>query len=147
MGSRETARAGIALIPWDPASDAHAERMVTQRHACGWDAELVPTWRTKVAKGEKLLFWIVLESGADSEALLEKHREACEEEKTTLRDSAAAVGKTERKPAGDEFLPVGHIALEEYPLRNELFGLPASTPWVKSLYISKYAIPSISARI
>ena len=38
------------------------------------------------------------------------------------------------------FLPVGHIALQAFPERNVRFSLPATTCWVKSLYISWYTI-------
>lgn len=146
MGSQAVAAAasptgaGIALIPWDPASDAHAERMTTQRHACGWDVDMVPHWRDKVAAGDKLLFWIVL-SGDEGveEALLAKHRAGSKAETESLLDTAARVGRTDRTPTGAAFLPIGHIALDEYPRRNELFGLPPGTGtlWIKSFYISK----------
>ncbi|KAJ4151154.1 hypothetical protein LMH87_011869 [Akanthomyces muscarius] len=138
MGSQAaTAGAGIALIPWDPASDAHAERMTTQRHACGWDVDQVPYWQKKVAAGDKLLFWIVLSGRGDEEELLAKHRAGSAAEIAPLRDTAARVGRTDRTPTADEFLPIGHIALDEYPMRNVLFGLPAATLWIKSFYISK----------
>lgn len=133
MGSHATAE--IALIPWDPASDVHADRMTAQRHACGWDADQVPYWRKKVAAGDKLLFWIVLSD--DPADLLAKHVAACADETEPLRDTAARVGRTERAPTGEEFLPIGHIALDEYAPRNVLFGLPAATLWIKSFYISK----------
>lgn len=138
MGSQAaTAGAGIALIPWDPASDAHAERMTTQRHACGWDVDQVPYWQKKVAAGDKLLFWIVLSGRGDEEELLAKHRAGSTTEIAPLRDTAARVGRTDRTPTAEAFLPIGHIALDEYPMRNVLFGLPAPTLWIKSFYISK----------
>ena len=138
MGSQAaTAGAGIALIAWDPASDAHAERMTTQRHACGWDMDQVPYWQKKVAAGDKLLFWIVLSGGGSEEELLSKHRAGSEAEIAPLRDTAARVGRTDRTPTEEAFLPIGHIALDEYPKRNVLFGLPAATLWIKSFYISK----------
>ncbi|KAJ6780385.1 hypothetical protein PWT90_03529 [Aphanocladium album] len=134
MGSDATTN--IVLIPWDAYSDAHADRMTAQRHACGWDADKLPSWRKKVAAGDKLLFWIVL-AGDEAPALLAKHVAACEYERAPLRDSAARVGRTERSPTEEAFLPIGHISLEEYPARNVLFGLPAATLWIKTFYISK----------
>lgn len=145
MGSHATTTAatgaGIALVPWDPASDSHADRMTTQRHACGWDVDKVSHWRERVTAGDKLLFWVVLSSGDGNdaaEALLAKHTSECAAEKGLLRDTAARVGRTARKATGDAFIPIGHIALDEYPARNVLFGLPPATLWIKSFYISKY---------
>ncbi|KGQ03139.1 hypothetical protein BBAD15_g11646 [Beauveria bassiana D1-5] len=144
MGSHATTTAatgaGIALVPWDPASDSHADRMTTQRHACGWDVDKVSHWRERVTAGDKLLFWVVLSSGDGNdaaEALLAKHTSECAAEKGLLRDTAARVGRTARKATGDAFIPIGHIALDEYPARNVLFGLPPATLWIKSFYISK----------
>lgn len=134
MGSLNAA--DIDLVPWDPASDAHFERMLAQREGCGWDADLVPYWRTKVSNGQKLLFWVVL-SGDGAMALLAKHNAAPDGERAPLNDSAVKVGKSAREPTGDEFVPIGHIALDEYPARNTLFGLPEATLWIKSLYISR----------
>ncbi|OAA64032.1 Acyl-CoA N-acyltransferase [Cordyceps fumosorosea ARSEF 2679] len=128
--------AGIALIPWDPASPGHADRMKIQRHACGWDADKVPYWQKKVAAGDKLLFWIVLERGDMEDALLLAGRAAGAAEGEPLRDTAAQVGRTTRTATGEAFIPIGHIALDEYPKRNVLFGLPMATLWIKSLYIS-----------
>ncbi|KAK8144015.1 hypothetical protein G3M48_006427 [Beauveria asiatica] len=144
MGSHATTTAatgaGIALVPWDPASDRHADRMTTQRQACGWDVDKVSHWQERVAAGDKLLFWVVLLSGEGNdaaEALLARHRAECAGERESLRDTAARVGRSARKATGDAFLPIGHIALDEYPARNVLFGLPAATLWIKSFYISK----------
>ncbi|PFH56100.1 hypothetical protein XA68_17069 [Ophiocordyceps unilateralis] len=53
-----------------------------------------------------------------------------------LIDSAAAVGGNARTASGRTFHPVGHVALEALCDRNARFGLPATTYWVKSLYIS-----------
>lgn len=139
MGSRSAAALlpAISLIPWDFANESHFRRLVAQRHACGWDFDVVTHWRDKALKGDKLLFWIVL-SGSGAVPLHEKHTAAYDTEQTTLLDSALRMGKTERNPTLHEFLPVGHIALDAYPDRNVLFGMPASTLWLKSLYISAY---------
>lgn len=59
------------------------------------------------------------------------------QERTPLLDSATTLGKTTRQPTNTPFTPIGHIALEGYPGRDERFNLPAGkTLWVKSLYIS-----------
>jgi hypothetical protein len=49
----------ILLIPWDPASPAHVEPLVQQRHACGWDWEHIETWKEKQSSGLFNLQWLV----------------------------------------------------------------------------------------
>lgn len=49
----------IALVPWDPNSVAHVERMTQQRIACGWKAERVPYWQRFQKEGKLALFWVV----------------------------------------------------------------------------------------
>jgi hypothetical protein len=47
------------LIPWDPASSAHIQRLVQQRIACGWDHEAVEGWKALQESGHFNLQWIV----------------------------------------------------------------------------------------
>jgi len=49
----------IQLIPWDPASPAHIERLVQQRITCGWDSEAVPSWVGKQESAVFNLSWLV----------------------------------------------------------------------------------------
>ncbi|KAG5913487.1 hypothetical protein E4U42_001117 [Claviceps africana] len=58
------------------------------------------------------------------------------QEKGALVDSAAGLGAATLTPSRQEFVPVGHIGMEAFPDRNETLGLPPSTYWVKSLYVS-----------
>lgn len=58
------------------------------------------------------------------------------QESNPLRDTASVSFDAERKPTGLVFHPIGHIALESIPDRNATFSLPASTLWIRSLYIS-----------
>lgn len=49
----------VELIPWDPNSAAHFQRLYEQRVACTWDQHLVGEWKAKVLEGNKFLYWIV----------------------------------------------------------------------------------------
>lgn len=49
----------VELIPWDPTSEAHYERMYDQRIACGWRANEVPDWKDSQLKGGKAMYWVV----------------------------------------------------------------------------------------
>jgi hypothetical protein len=57
MGSVQSEK--IILIPWDPKSEAHIERMAKQRLACGWRYDEIPEWVGKQLRGTKSLFWMV----------------------------------------------------------------------------------------
>lgn len=60
MGS--TSKAGIVLIPWDPESPEHIERLYQQRVACGWYEDLIESWRPRQRSGNIALQWIVRET-------------------------------------------------------------------------------------
>ena len=49
----------ILLIPWDPTSDEHVQRLKQQRTACGWDDEAVEGWRAAQEGGTLNLQWLV----------------------------------------------------------------------------------------
>jgi hypothetical protein len=49
----------IVLIPWDPDSPEHAERMTQQRIACGWKEDNVKIWKDLQEEGKVGLHWIV----------------------------------------------------------------------------------------
>lgn len=49
----------ILLVPWDPSSTEHVNRIYEQRVQCGWDKQRVDGWKTKQTSGEKCIFWIV----------------------------------------------------------------------------------------
>lgn len=52
--------AKIELIPWDPESTEHIDRMIDQRVQCGWAAHLVKdTWTEWQRSGMRSLFWLV----------------------------------------------------------------------------------------
>jgi hypothetical protein len=57
MGS--TSKAEIMLIPWDPESPEHIQRLYQQRVACGWyeDLDLIESWRPRQRSGAIALQW------------------------------------------------------------------------------------------
>ncbi|CAM1511573.1 Fc.00g090860.m01.CDS01 [Cosmosporella sp. VM-42] len=131
------AKTKVELIPWDPTDEKQFQRMVDQRIACGWRQEEVGEWKEKMLNGQKFLYWIVpAESLPDREKLLKDHLERYPVESEPLTDTATVVFNTPCEPSKKSFLPIGHIALELIPARDERFSLPASTIWIMSLYVS-----------
>ncbi|RFU77361.1 hypothetical protein TARUN_4866, partial [Trichoderma arundinaceum] len=127
----------VELIPWDPSSDAHFQRLYAQRVACTWDMDLVGEWKEKVLEGKKFLYWITLSDDLSAkDDLLAKHIAKYPQEKEALIDTATTLANAPRTPTAVSFIPIGHIALDIYPDRNVQFSLPQSTVWIKSLYIS-----------
>lgn len=57
--TRALQRQSVILIPWDPNSTKHFERMVAQRVACGWKQDYVEGWRQLQREGKIGLHWIV----------------------------------------------------------------------------------------
>jgi hypothetical protein len=55
----EPSKSQVLLIPWDPASPEHVQRLVQQRIACGWDYEAVEGWTAAQERGEFNLQWVV----------------------------------------------------------------------------------------
>jgi hypothetical protein len=51
--------APVYLIPWDPESQEHVDRMKLQRIACGWKVEKVDSWRGPQSEGQLGLHWVV----------------------------------------------------------------------------------------
>ena len=51
--------AQIQLIPWDPESPDHVERMIQQRIACGWKHDKIEGYRKLQREGKVALQWVV----------------------------------------------------------------------------------------
>ncbi|KAK1256223.1 hypothetical protein MKX07_008482 [Trichoderma sp. CBMAI-0711] len=127
----------VDLIPWDPENASHCARLYDQRVACSWDEDLIDEWKGKVREGKKILYWIKINNDLPAkEELLAKHIARYPNEKEAIVDTAETLGKAPRTPTSASFIPIGHIALDLFPDRNEQFKLPQSTVWIKSLYIS-----------
>jgi 7-cyano-7-deazaguanine synthase in queuosine biosynthesis len=55
----KSSTAQIQLIPWDPESPAHVERMIQQRIACGWKHDKIEGYRDLQREGKVTLQWVV----------------------------------------------------------------------------------------
>ncbi|KEZ41132.1 hypothetical protein SAPIO_CDS7203 [Scedosporium apiospermum] len=128
----------LRLIPFDGKSDAHAKRLYHQRIGCGWAEDEIEAWRVKHEKGEKGLFWLVLQDGVPGrDKLMEDHSIKYPEEKELLKDSSISVLGLERTATNQDFDTIGHIAVERRPATDKELGFPADeVAWITSLYIS-----------
>ncbi|KUJ07232.1 uncharacterized protein LY89DRAFT_631812 [Mollisia scopiformis] len=140
MGSTaRSASTKVVLVPWDPDSRAHAERMVQQRIACGWHQDTVPKWQIRQREGKKNLQWIVIHvEDANCEDYLAKHLTAHPQESTTLVDTAASLGGKTRQPDSTvEFVPVGHISLDTEYESPEYNDPSPGTYFISTFYVSQ----------
>ncbi len=51
--------ARVNLVPWDPDSSQHVQRLYDQRLTCGWKEERVEKWRTMQREGKIAIHWLV----------------------------------------------------------------------------------------
>ncbi|KAI0422897.1 hypothetical protein F5X98DRAFT_325407 [Xylaria grammica] len=103
------------LIPWDPDSQEHVDRMKLQRIACGWKVEQVDDWRDAQRKGQAGLHWVVLHPDhPETSSRLERHFAAHPGEVEALLDTCKTILGRPHKldPLVPFFWPVGHIALD-----------------------------------
>ncbi|KAI0457455.1 hypothetical protein F5B21DRAFT_464487 [Xylaria acuta] len=115
--------APIYLIPWDPDSQEHVDRMKLQRIACGWKVDEVEGWRDLQRKGEIGLHWVVLHSDhPDTPSRLDRHFAAHPGEVEALLDSDTMIlGRPhKRDPLVPFFHTVGHIGLAAVTPKPEL---------------------------
>ncbi|KAI1420664.1 hypothetical protein F5Y12DRAFT_105189 [Xylaria sp. FL1777] len=113
----------VCLIPWDPDSQDHVDRMKLQRIACGWKVEQVDSWKDPQRKGQAGLHWVVLHPDhPDTPARLEKHFAAYPNEVEALSDTCKTILGRPHKPDPlfRNFYPVGHIALDSVTPHAEL---------------------------
>lgn len=124
---------GVQLIPWDPESDEHVERLIQQRIACGWNSEAVETrWRNLQRIGHKCMYWVVsflpdcpwpyltllfqvlADGDPQRSSLEEQHVAAYPAEGSAISDTASSLGGKMRstRPVTRPFIPVGHISLD-----------------------------------
>ncbi|KAJ8066630.1 hypothetical protein OCU04_005678 [Sclerotinia nivalis] len=143
MAPANSSKPEIELIPWDPTSPEHVERLVQQRVACGWDDEYVESWRKTQESGKLNIQWIVLaDSDLEKDARLFKHTEVHPQEKEPLVDSAISFGGKPRDILSPQrtFIPIGHICLGP-PSENYLnLGYVSRTEgfyWISNFYISR----------
>ncbi|KAK9413359.1 hypothetical protein SUNI508_02558 [Seiridium unicorne] len=139
--ARKAQKASVVLIPWDPDSPEHVERMKQQRIACGWKLEAVDGWRQLQRDGKIGLHWVALTpSHPDTASRLQRHIEAYPNEATPLQDSCRLVLSRPRAPDDARlahFLPIGHISLDAWTADPELRASASDGVYsVMSFYIS-----------
>ncbi|KAI2640936.1 hypothetical protein GGS21DRAFT_502376 [Xylaria nigripes] len=115
--------APVILVPWDPDSPDHVERMRLQRIACGWDVEQVDHWREAQSAGEMGLHWVVLHPDHPKTTLrLDAHLAAFPNEVEALQDSSKMILGHPHKSESlmRSFHPVGHVAITTVAPKPEL---------------------------
>ncbi|KAI1128715.1 hypothetical protein F5Y10DRAFT_264905 [Nemania abortiva] len=113
----------VYLIPWDPDSQEHVDRMKLQRIACGWKVEEVDGWREPQREGRIGLHWVVLHPDhPETPSRLERHFAAYPDESKALQDTCKMILGRPHKPNPliPVFSPVGHIALDSVTPKPEL---------------------------
>ncbi|KAI1342866.1 hypothetical protein F5Y15DRAFT_271018 [Xylariaceae sp. FL0016] len=131
----------IYLIPWDPDSEDHVQRLKQQRVDCGWKVEKVDEWRLEQRQGHIGMHWIVLRpSHPDTDRRLRMHIEAFPEQSEPLKDTCKNVFSQPHTPisALSSFRPIGHISFDGVTSDAELETNPANGVYsLMSFYISK----------
>ncbi|KAI3328184.1 hypothetical protein F4824DRAFT_429428 [Ustulina deusta] len=113
----------VYLIPWDPDSQEHVDRMKLQRIACGWKVEQVDGWKDAQRKGHAGLHWVVLHPDhPETPSRLERHFAAYPNEVEALSDTCKTIlGRPHTSdPLVPFFHPIGHIALDSVTHEPEL---------------------------
>ncbi|KAI1119239.1 hypothetical protein F5Y14DRAFT_397130 [Nemania sp. NC0429] len=113
----------VYLVPWDPNSQAHVDRMKLQRIACGWKVNLVDGWRDLQRQGHTGLHWVVLHPDhPETPSRLGIHLAAYPGEVEPLFDTCPAILGRPHKPDPlvPSFIPVGHIGLDSVSTQPEL---------------------------
>ncbi|KAH7157973.1 hypothetical protein B0J13DRAFT_185425 [Dactylonectria estremocensis] len=126
----------VRLIPWDPDSKEHIDRLIAQREDCGWDSEKVDTlWRNRQRLGTKCIFWITIPTD-DSESRFRPEKLAMET--ALLQDTSGSIRGTSRTPTKESFYPAGHISLDPENPGTEVFDLDVPKKdiyWIKTFFV------------
>ncbi|KAK7941321.1 Acyl-CoA N-acyltransferases (Nat) [Apiospora aurea] len=135
----------ITLVPWDPDSPDHVERMRLQRVVCGWKQDGAESWRPLQRAGKIGLHWIVLAPAhPDTAPRLAAHKAQFPSEAAPLRDTSRSIlGRPHAvhpdiAAAGDDFVPVGHISLDGWHADPSLCTSAADGVYsLTTFYVSK----------
>ena len=49
----------VTLVPWDAGSSVHVQELFEQRVQCGWNADMVESWKKEQEEGSKCIYWVV----------------------------------------------------------------------------------------
>ncbi|KAK9791415.1 hypothetical protein AB5N19_03196 [Seiridium cardinale] len=106
-------RPSVVLLPWDPDSPAHVERMRQQRVACGWKVNKIADWQKFQKAGELIMYWVALPSASqDINEIVQRHLSEFPDEAEPLQDTCTSVLGRPHTPNSETFIPVGHICLD-----------------------------------
>ncbi|KAI9148211.1 hypothetical protein HJFPF1_12038 [Paramyrothecium foliicola] len=136
------AKPTVTLIPWDPESPEHIDRLVQQRLRCGWHYLRVhEQWRDAHLAGTKCIYWLAFPADEPRrESYHKMHIEQNPEETNELVDSSKTLLAQPCSPTQAKFLPIGHIALDIHdPDYYKKLGIEVpehGSYWIKSLYVS-----------
>ncbi|KAF3014226.1 hypothetical protein E8E14_008619 [Neopestalotiopsis sp. 37M] len=107
------ALSSISLVPWDPNSPEHVERMRQQRVACGWKVDKISNWQKFQKEGELAFYWITLGSDhEDGDDLVQKHLKDFPAQSEPLTNSCTSLMGCDQVPDASSFHPIGHICLD-----------------------------------
>lgn len=53
------AKRRVTLTPWDASSGEHVQELFEQRVQCGWNSDMVKSWRKGQEEGSKCIYWVV----------------------------------------------------------------------------------------
>ncbi|KAM0188838.1 hypothetical protein ACHAPI_010349 [Fusarium lateritium] len=130
----------LSLVPFDPTSEDHVNRLYGQRVQCGWDKQRVEGWREKQTSGSKSIFWITLRpEDPETRKLLQLHFDSFPEDQAPLMDTAESLRAKPRTPTHTKIYPIGHISLDDSDEKSS--GITLDLPkegvyWIKTFYVS-----------
>ncbi|KAH6684843.1 hypothetical protein F5X68DRAFT_20690 [Plectosphaerella plurivora] len=135
---RAPSSTGVALIPWDPTSEDHIQRLIEQRIECGWHEDMPAVyWKKLQLQGTKCIYWVVpqpVEVGA-AEKL---EAQMTPKQRVPLLDTCTTLRGQSLTPSKQPFIPVGHIALDMTHPAADALGFKKPTEgviWIKSLFV------------
>ncbi|PKS08972.1 hypothetical protein jhhlp_003585 [Lomentospora prolificans] len=143
----------LRFVPFDGKSEDHAKVLYLQRVACGWNEDLIEEWTEAHEAGSKGIYWlnpwpvvmdeswcsakILRDDFPNREKLVQDHFVKFPEEKRPLKDTSAFVLGSKRLPTNEEFVAIGHIAVERQPRKDQMLNLVTEeVAWITCLYIS-----------
>ncbi|KAF7532925.1 hypothetical protein G7054_g7554 [Neopestalotiopsis clavispora] len=136
------ALSSISLVPWDPNSPEHVERMRQQRVACGWKVDKISNWQKFQKEGKLAFYWITLGSDhEDRDYLIQKHLTDFPVQSEPLTNSCTSLMGCDQVPDASSFHPIGHICLDgcvENHANNRLMISPEDGTYaLAAFYISE----------
>ncbi|KAK9482181.1 hypothetical protein V1527DRAFT_35751 [Lipomyces starkeyi] len=130
----------VILVPWDPNSSEHRQRLYEQRVACGWKEDMIGKWQGLQREGKMTIQWVVLSDDDPArDSKLAHHILRFPAEKESILDSATSYGGMPRQIPDSlySFIPVGHISLDSENPDPSLADPSQGLYCVSTFYISR----------